>query len=236
VLVILLGAGVSGWAYRGRLKTSYEEGLARAFTEYGRSSEKNSSVDSLQRTLRCCGIHNASDWVAMPFGQTHEPPFPLSCCREFHENVCMLYSQSLSASWNLNGLYLWAALLALRASNCLVFSSLVVWLEISTEPITKKYEDAPASHHDLYQRHLQQIYYKGIIRYIIKELNLPSKPTAVAERPCTHLTPLTLIHLTATLTDNKTHFPLIPDRPLREGTKGAVTTLMLRLEEVFQAT
>ncbi|KAL7638830.1 UNVERIFIED_CONTAM: hypothetical protein RMT77_010364 [Armadillidium vulgare] len=93
VLVILLGAGVSGWAYRGRLKTSYEEGLARAFTEYGRSSEKNSSVDSLQRTLRCCGIHNASDWVAMPFGQTHEPPFPLSCCREFHENVCMLYSQ-----------------------------------------------------------------------------------------------------------------------------------------------
>lgn len=41
------------------------------------------------RQLSCCGIQNASDWVAMPYGQSHDPPQPLSCCRETRDAVCI---------------------------------------------------------------------------------------------------------------------------------------------------
>ncbi|XP_042866096.1 tetraspanin-7-like [Penaeus japonicus] len=89
IFVIMIGAGVSTWAYRKHLKNSYEDGLTRAFTEYDRTPTMTSAVNNLQNVLRCCGIQNASDWVAMPYGQSHDPPYPPSCCREEQENFCI---------------------------------------------------------------------------------------------------------------------------------------------------
>ncbi|XP_042204694.1 tetraspanin-7-like [Homarus americanus] len=89
IFVIMVGSGVSTWAYRKHLKTGYEDGLTRAFTEYERSPTMSSAVNSLQNMLQCCGIQNASDWVAMPYGQNHDPPYPASCCREVQDNSCI---------------------------------------------------------------------------------------------------------------------------------------------------
>ncbi|KAK8726726.1 hypothetical protein OTU49_010025 [Cherax quadricarinatus] len=89
IFVIMVGSGVSTWAYRKHLKAGYEDGLTRAFTEYDRSPSMRSAVDSLQNTLHCCGIQNASDWVAMPFGQSHDTPYPASCCREAQDTICV---------------------------------------------------------------------------------------------------------------------------------------------------
>ncbi|XP_018011655.1 tetraspanin-7 [Hyalella azteca] len=92
-LVTLVSAGVSGWTFRMRVLASYEEGLARAFTDYGRTVDITRAVDNLQSSLGCCGIYNASDWVAMPFGQRNDPPFPASCCSQRHNSICVLYNR-----------------------------------------------------------------------------------------------------------------------------------------------
>ena len=123
----LVSAGVSGWTFRLRVLASYEEGLARAFTDYGRALDTTRAVDNLQSSvnitvtithnvtysteyimhlfitqhswpasvsqLGCCGIYNASDWVAMPFGQRNDPPFPPSCCSYRQDSICVLYNR-----------------------------------------------------------------------------------------------------------------------------------------------
>ena len=47
-LVTLTAAGVSAWTFRLRVLASLEEGLARAFTDYGRTRETTIAVDNLQ--------------------------------------------------------------------------------------------------------------------------------------------------------------------------------------------
>lgn len=93
ILVILVGSGVSTWAFRKHLKAGYEDGLTRALTEYERNPAVMSAVNTLQNMLSCCGIQNASDWVAMPYGQSHDPPQPPSCCRETRDSVCVALHQ-----------------------------------------------------------------------------------------------------------------------------------------------
>ncbi|XP_076067694.1 tetraspanin-6-like [Oratosquilla oratoria] len=94
VFVVLLGSGISGYAYRERLKTGYEDGLNRAFTEYERSSTLTAAVDNLQNTIHCCGIHNVSDWLTTPYGQSNDRAYPISCCKDVVDGVCMsVYNQ-----------------------------------------------------------------------------------------------------------------------------------------------
>ncbi|KAK7065629.1 Tetraspanin-7, partial [Halocaridina rubra] len=89
IFVILVGEGVSTWAFRKSLMTDFVEGLTTAFTEYERSQTMARAVDNLQNRLHCCGIQNASDWVSMPYGLNNDPSYPPSCCREAQDGHCI---------------------------------------------------------------------------------------------------------------------------------------------------
>ncbi|XP_068234005.1 tetraspanin-7-like [Palaemon carinicauda] len=94
IFVILVGEGVSTWAFRKSLMNDFLEGLTTAFRDYEKSPTMARAVDNLQSRLSCCGIQNASDWVSMPYGFNNDPPFPPSCCKESQDGLCLaMHSQ-----------------------------------------------------------------------------------------------------------------------------------------------
>ncbi|XP_066256795.1 tetraspanin-7-like [Euwallacea similis] len=76
VLVLELGAGISIFAYRSKLKEGFDKGLTDAIINYHNISntQVSSDLDVIQKTLHCCGNHRAQDWL------DHKLPIPLSCC------------------------------------------------------------------------------------------------------------------------------------------------------------
>lgn len=78
VFVLELGAGVSIFAYRTKLTEGFDKGLTTAMKNYNNASstQVSSDLDLIQRTLHCCGNHQASDWLSLP----HRLPIPSSCC------------------------------------------------------------------------------------------------------------------------------------------------------------
>ncbi|NWW15248.1 TSN3 protein, partial [Falcunculus frontatus] len=47
----------------------------------------NSAVDVMQRKLRCCGVHNYTDWLKASSSSWHHPAcVPESCCKETHSH------------------------------------------------------------------------------------------------------------------------------------------------------
>ncbi|ERL83974.1 tetraspanin-7-like [Dendroctonus ponderosae] len=78
VFVLELGAGISIFAYRSKLTEGFDKGLTRVMVNYHNdsNSQVSSDLDLVQETLKCCGNHNASDWLNLP----HRMPIPSSCC------------------------------------------------------------------------------------------------------------------------------------------------------------
>ncbi|XP_007889222.2 tetraspanin-7-like [Callorhinchus milii] len=82
VLAAGLAAGLSGLFYHRDIAEGLQRGLSRAIELYGEDEQKANAINSMQRSLDCCGVHSYRDWYPSPW--PGEPwangSVPLSCC------------------------------------------------------------------------------------------------------------------------------------------------------------
>ncbi|XP_065120497.2 tetraspanin-7-like [Paramisgurnus dabryanus] len=58
-----LAAGLSGLFYREDIAEGFRSGLQKAVLEYGEDEGRADALDSLQRSLKCCGAEGWRDWL-----------------------------------------------------------------------------------------------------------------------------------------------------------------------------
>jgi len=76
VFVVEVGACISGYAYRSKLRFSFQRGLNSSLAVYNHDHARTSAINSLQTTLHCCGIDGYADWYTTPYARV-----PGSCCK-----------------------------------------------------------------------------------------------------------------------------------------------------------
>ncbi|KAM9388536.1 tetraspanin-7-like [Phaethornis superciliosus] len=81
VLMAGLTAGLSALLYSRNVEQGFQEGLRRALLAYGEDEAMADALDTLQRTLSCCGVESYRDWLTSPWGLEQNGSVPLSCCR-----------------------------------------------------------------------------------------------------------------------------------------------------------
>ncbi|XP_062854988.1 tetraspanin 36 [Trichomycterus rosablanca] len=87
-MVILLifaaevAAFVCGFIYRGRIKGDLEKSMFEVFKKYKADSPETNAVNYLQSQLKCCGVHNYTDWKNTTWFSSHNNSVPSSCCKE----------------------------------------------------------------------------------------------------------------------------------------------------------
>ncbi|KAM8909813.1 tetraspanin-6 [Spinachia spinachia] len=82
VFLAELVAGVSGFIFRHEIKANLGVAYKKAVSNYNSSdasSRSSSAVDSIQRTLLCCGVNNFTDWSDTKYFK--ENGIPVSCCK-----------------------------------------------------------------------------------------------------------------------------------------------------------
>uniref|UniRef100_A0A8C5M7B1 Tetraspanin-3 n=1 Tax=Leptobrachium leishanense TaxID=445787 RepID=A0A8C5M7B1_9ANUR len=75
---------VLGYIYRAKVEDEVDKSISNVFQQYDGVNPDSASraIDYVQRQLRCCGIHNFSDWEKTPwFIKAKNNSVPLSCCR-----------------------------------------------------------------------------------------------------------------------------------------------------------
>ncbi|XP_041430343.1 tetraspanin-6 isoform X2 [Xenopus laevis] len=85
-VIILLGTfgcfatcRASTWMLK-LIKNSFEQGYFEALQQYNSTGDPRSqAVDTIQRTLQCCGVKSYTDWAQTQYFKTHG--IPQSCCR-----------------------------------------------------------------------------------------------------------------------------------------------------------
>ncbi|XP_078738738.1 tetraspanin-7 [Lampetra fluviatilis] len=80
VFLAELIAGISGFIFRHEINGLFRSNLKRAMDAYSGPSHSGSdgAIDTLQRTLRCCGLSDYEDWWRTPYGEASGAP--PSCC------------------------------------------------------------------------------------------------------------------------------------------------------------
>lgn len=84
VLVAGLAAGLSSLLYRKDIAEGFQNGLWEAVRSYTEDEEKAEALDSIQRTLDCCGVESYYDWFYSPWSMEQRVPngsVPVSCCQ-----------------------------------------------------------------------------------------------------------------------------------------------------------
>ncbi|KFW06242.1 PREDICTED: tetraspanin-6-like, partial [Fulmarus glacialis] len=80
IFLIVLVAAVVGFVFRHEIKTSFESNLNLALRDYNVTADWHSdAVDTIQRTLHCCGVQNYSDWEKTDYFT--QRGIPRSCCK-----------------------------------------------------------------------------------------------------------------------------------------------------------
>uniref|UniRef100_A0A1A8J9H1 Tetraspanin n=1 Tax=Nothobranchius kuhntae TaxID=321403 RepID=A0A1A8J9H1_NOTKU len=80
VFLAELVAGVSGFIFRHEIKAKIGTAYRGAVETYNQTDSKSNAVDTLQRTLHCCGIDNYTDWGKTDYFK--ENGIPASCCKD----------------------------------------------------------------------------------------------------------------------------------------------------------
>ncbi|XP_038153574.1 tetraspanin-7-like [Cyprinodon tularosa] len=83
VFITELIAGISGFIFRHEIKGTFLTSFSQAVMWYNGYDERSMAVDGVQRTLKCCGVHNYTSWfssVTFPVSG-----IPASCCATFTE-------------------------------------------------------------------------------------------------------------------------------------------------------
>ncbi|KAK2528964.1 Tspan6 [Columba guinea] len=63
-----------------QIKTNFESNLNLALRDYNVTADRHSeAVDTIQRTLHCCGVQNYSDWEKTEYFT--QRGIPRSCCK-----------------------------------------------------------------------------------------------------------------------------------------------------------
>lgn len=78
VFLAELVAGVSGFIFRHEIKAKLGTAYKNAVNSYN-STDSNSPVDAIQRTLHCCGVKNYTDWSKTAYFKDNG--IPVSCCK-----------------------------------------------------------------------------------------------------------------------------------------------------------
>ncbi|XP_054497517.1 tetraspanin-6 isoform X1 [Agelaius tricolor] len=80
IFLIVLVAAIVGFVFRHEIKTSFESNLDLALKNYNATADPHSeAVDTIQRTLHCCGVQNYSDWERTEYFS--QKGIPSSCCK-----------------------------------------------------------------------------------------------------------------------------------------------------------
>ncbi|KAJ8266510.1 hypothetical protein GJAV_G00131270 [Gymnothorax javanicus] len=73
-------AGVSGFLFRHEIKAILADSYQNAINTYNGTSPRSNAVDTIQRSLKCCGMTNYTDWTNTEYFKDNG--IPVSCCRE----------------------------------------------------------------------------------------------------------------------------------------------------------
>ncbi|NWW39813.1 TSN6 protein, partial [Panurus biarmicus] len=85
IFLIVLVAAIVGFVFRHEIKTNFESNLNLALKDYNVTADRHSeAVDTIQRTLHCCGVQNYSDWERTEYFS--QRGIPHSCCK--NQNDC----------------------------------------------------------------------------------------------------------------------------------------------------
>ncbi|XP_047440526.1 tetraspanin-7 [Mugil cephalus] len=76
VFLAELVAGVSGFVFRHEIKDTLDKDYKKAVKAYNDTA----AIDGIQRTLKCCGVYNYTDWSSTDYFK--EKGIPTSCCKE----------------------------------------------------------------------------------------------------------------------------------------------------------
>lgn len=81
ILVFLaeLVAGISGFIFRHEIKAIIFTAYGEAEKNYNTTDTRSIAVDTIQRTLQCCGTQNYTDWMDTEFFKKNG--MPPSCCK-----------------------------------------------------------------------------------------------------------------------------------------------------------
>ncbi|RVE67465.1 hypothetical protein OJAV_G00103140 [Oryzias javanicus] len=80
VFLAELVAGISGFIFRHEIKAVMGTAYANAVKSYNDTNTLSSALDTIQRTLHCCGVKNYTDWKDSPY--FNSKGIPRSCCKE----------------------------------------------------------------------------------------------------------------------------------------------------------
>ncbi|XP_063794418.1 tetraspanin-6 [Pseudophryne corroboree] len=79
IFLIELVAAIVGLVFRHEIRNSFEKGYQQALNEYNTTGDARSqAVDTIQRTLQCCGVQSYTDWGLSAYYKTSG--IPQSCC------------------------------------------------------------------------------------------------------------------------------------------------------------
>ncbi|KAJ9580775.1 hypothetical protein L9F63_024047 [Diploptera punctata] len=92
IFMLEVSAGISIYAYRGKLLEGFGKGLNQSLATYSTDAEKRKDFDVIQSTLQCCGSNGYQDWLNMDLD------IPMSCCIDYEHcepntNVSQIYTQ-----------------------------------------------------------------------------------------------------------------------------------------------
>ncbi|KAI4880141.1 hypothetical protein NFI96_009037 [Prochilodus magdalenae] len=78
VFLAELVAGISGFVFRHEIKAELNDVYQKAVKNYNSTGTSSQAVDSIQRTLKCCGVHNYTSWADTEYFK--QKGIPSSCC------------------------------------------------------------------------------------------------------------------------------------------------------------
>ncbi|XP_047451423.1 CD63 antigen [Mugil cephalus] len=78
IIIVEIAAAITGYIYRNKISTVVQDSLTEMITNYKNATEEfRESLDTLQQSLKCCGVNSSADWKSFaPDGNS----VPDSCC------------------------------------------------------------------------------------------------------------------------------------------------------------
>ncbi|TRZ07426.1 hypothetical protein HGM15179_019682 [Zosterops borbonicus] len=80
IFLVEIAAAITGYVFKHKVPGLVEDGLWEAMRRYDQDPSLTTALDAFQKEFQCCGVHNYTDWVAIPRFRDNDT-VPRSCCR-----------------------------------------------------------------------------------------------------------------------------------------------------------